>query len=335
MAIKAERRIQLGIETVKGTEVGATVIYRGTGVPKDDRVITRPDEDIGLSAPTDRSYTSQLASSFQFEDAPMTFQQAPYIFACGIENIVTGVADAGVAASGLIYQYDFPTTTARIIKSATLEGGDNQQEEQSLYNFVKSFNISGNPGEALMIGANWMGRTLAPGTFTAALAIPTVEEILFNKGSVYIDASSGTVGTTNKSNTLVGMNFQCDTGWDAVQTADGENYFSFEKFTRENMNLSLDLTFEHDGTSVAEKAAWRAETVRLLQLKFLGSALTTAGSAYTYFTFIMNFAGKWGSFDALTDNNGNDIVKGTFLPGYNSTDALFAQLIVVNQTAAL
>jgi len=333
MAIKAERKIQFGLEATKGTEVDATQIYRGTGVPKDNLTVERPVEDIGLAGPSDRSYVPQVEAGFTFDPAPATFEQIPFIFACAIENTTTGAADG--AGDGKIYQFDFSDTAARTIKTMTLEGGDDQQEEQMLYSFVRSFSITGNPGEALMIGAEWVGRQLATGTFTAALSIPTVEEILFNKGALYIDASGGTVGSTQKSNTLVGLNLTCDTGYEPIYTADGEKYFSFEKYSREAHNLSLDLTFEHDGTSVAEKAAWRAETVRLIQLKFLGTAFGTGGTTYSNLTFIMNFAGKWSTFDALSDNNGNDIVRGTFIPGYNATDALYAQFIVVNEDAAL
>jgi len=95
------------------------------------------------------------------------------------------------------------------------------------------------------------------------------------------------------------------------------------------------VTFEHDATSAAEKVAWRAGTTRQLRLRWLGTALTTAGSGYTYKTLIVDMAGKWEKFDKLAEQDGNDIVTGTFRARYNSTAALFCELVVVNELASL
>jgi hypothetical protein len=99
--------------------------------------------------------------------------------------------------------------------------------------------------------------------------------------------------------------------------------------------VTIDVTFEHNASAVAEKANWRAETVRLLQLKWEGSTVATPGTTYSVHTLIVNLAGKWESFDALSDQDGNDIVTGTFRGKYSSTDSLFGQFIVVNELTAL
>jgi hypothetical protein len=68
-------------------------------------------------------------------------------------------------------------------------------------------------------------------------------------------------------------------------------------------------------------------------LKFEGNALTTSGT-FTYKTLIIDLAGTWESFDSIGDMNGNDIVTGTFRAGYDATAAKFAEIKVVNETAA-
>ena len=332
MSIKAYRKIQLGIETTAGTETDATVLWRGLGVPDDQLEFKWVDEDIGFVSAHDRSYISKLGGGLDMESTPVTFQQFPYILNSGVKTVTATTEATG---SDYIWTYAFPTTSTNTIKTCTIEGGDDQQEEQMLYAFVKSFKVTGNPDEALMMSATWVGRSLAPGTFTSSVAIPTVQSALFNKGKLYIDEPAGTMGTTLKSNTLIGMDLTCDTGWTAVQTADGELYFSFLKHTREAMSLMCNITFEHDATAVAEKAAWRAQTGRQIRLSFTGNALTSVGTTYSNYTINFDLCGAWEKFDKIADKNGNDIVTGTFRAAYDNTAADFATITVVNETATL
>jgi hypothetical protein len=90
--------------------------------------------------------------------------------------------------------------------------------------------------------------------------------------------------------------------------------------------IMLSITFEHDGTSVAEKAAWRAGTARSIKLLWEGS---------TGKSLDVRMVGKWDNFEALGEQDGNDIVTGNFRARYNSTAAGFFTAIVQNSLAAL
>lgn len=169
-------------------------------------------------------------------------------------------------------------------------------------------------------------------TFTS-IALPTVEEILFQKGKLYIDAVGGTLGATQKSNTFLGMQVKITTGWAAVFTGDGNLYYSFIKNV--NPGMTVDITFEHDGSATAEKAFARNRTSRQIRLLFEGSALAAPGTGYTYKSLIIDAAGTWDKFTPLDEQNGNDIVKGSFRAAFNSTANLFAVITVVNELASL
>lgn len=329
--IKKLRRIQLGLETAAGTAVAATAIWRGVGTIEDQLEMVFPEEDVGYLSGVDRAYIPKVLAALSMEDIEATFEQLPYILSAGVQNTVSGSTDTG--GSGKIYSYVMATTAAQTLKTYTLEGGDDQQEEEFAYGFVESFKLSGKGGEALMMSAEWKGRQVAPSTFTAAPSLPAVEEILFSKGNLFIDTAGGTIGATTKSNTLMGMEIEVSTGIVPVFAGDGNLYFSFTKMA--SPEVTLNITFEHDATSVAEKAAWRAGTTRQIRLKWLGTALTTAGSGYTYKTLIVDMAGKWEKFEKLAEQDGNDIVTGTFRARYNSTAALFYKMIVVNELASL
>jgi hypothetical protein len=263
------------------------------------------------------------------DSVPATFQHLPYIFEAGIKTVNTGATDTG--GSGKIYAYAMPTTSPNTIRTFTLEGGDNQQEEEAEYCFVESFKLSGKPKEAWVVSADWVGRQVATGSFTASLTPVAVEEILFGKSVLYIDGT--TLGLTPVTQTLLGADVSAKTGWQAVFSGDGSLYFSFAKCTEPE--VMLDITFEHDTSSVAEKAACVAKTRRLIRIKVSGSALTTAGSGYTYKTMQLDFGGKWEKFAKIGESNGNDIVTGTFRCRPSTTDTTYFTPTVVNETAVL
>jgi hypothetical protein len=334
MTSKSTRFIQGGLETTKGTEADATWLWRGTGVFDDQLTLEAPPEDIGYYVNTDRTYIPKTLGQLNFDSVPATFQQLPYLFAAGVENITSGVLDG--AGSDYIYQYDFPVTSAPTIKTYTLEMGNSVQEYQMLYSFVRSFSLTGAPGEALMCSSTWNGRQIATGTKTAAVGVPSVEEILFSKGKLYIDDVSGTIGSTQVSSAFYGMDFTVDTGWFPLFTADGNIYFTEESYNRDNLNVNLGITFQFASDAVNQSAAWRAETAKQIRVIFEGSAFTAAGTDYSNHTLILDLAGYWDRFEPMTDADGNDIIDGNFRVAYNATaDVSFGQIKVVNELSAL
>lgn len=329
--IRSLRKIQLGVETTPGTAVAATTIWRGKGTLEDKREVVFPEEDIGLISGADRQYTAKLLGGLEMESVPATFEQLPYILAAGVKNVVTGTADG--SGSGKIYTYTFSTTTPNDIKTYTIEGGDNQAAEKMEYAFVESFRLSGKAGEALMMSASWLGRQITSSSFTSSLSLPTVEEILFSKGKLYIDAIGGTIGTTLQSNTFLGMELSVKTGFVPVFTGEGNLYFTFHKLTEPE--VTVDITFEHDSVGTARKTDWGAGTARLVRMNFEGSSLTTGGTTYQKKTLRIDFAAKVEKVSKLDEQDGNDILKVTFRPRYNATAAKFAEIVVVNELASL
>lgn len=328
---RALRYIQLGGEATPGTAVAATTIWRGGGAIEEERDTQFPPEDVGIAGGADRSYVDFIGGTLAMDSTPVTFEQLPYILAAGVKSVTTGSADG--AGSGKIYAYPLSTTSANTLKTYTIEGGDDQQEEEMEYSFVESFKLDGKAKEAWMMSATWRGRQITASTKTGSLGIPAVEEALFQKTSIYIDTAGGTLGTTLKSSTLIAASLSVTTGFQARWTADGNLYFALPVLGMPA--AELDVTFLYDSTATAEKANWRSGTARQIRLNVIGSALTTAGTSYTNKTVNIDLAGRWISFDKLGEDNGNDIVTGKFRARYNSTAALFAAITVVNSNSTL
>ena len=328
--VKALRSIQMGVETTAGTEADATTIWRGTGAIEDEQEVTFPEEDVGYLSGLDRTYIAKLGGTLEFESVPATFEQVSYLLNMGIASGSTAADGSG---SGVIWTHTAATTQGATFDTYTLEMGDNQQFEVLTYGMAEELAFEGKAGEALMMGATIRGQQPANTTKTASLSVPSVEDVLFSKGKLYIDAVGGTMGTTQVTNSWLSMSMTIDTGRRAVWTADGNLYFSFDKQVMPE--IVTEVTFEHDSFAVAAKTDARAQEARQLRMEWEGTAFTTAGTAYTYKTFRMDQVAKVESFTAIEDEDGNDIITATFRARYNDTAAKFFEALVVNTLSDL
>jgi len=331
--IKALRKIQFGKETTMGTAVVCSTIWRGEGLLVDDRVIEMPAEDIGAYEGYGRAYVPKLHATLTLDETPATFEQLPLLLEGAIKAVTTGVTDTG--GSGKVYAYPAPSTAANTILTYTIEGGDNQRADEMEYSHVGSFSLSGAKGEAVMMSGELRGRQATDAEFTGTATLPTVEEILFQKGELYIDAT--TIGTTQKTQTWLGFSLEWPSGWKEVFTGDGNLYFTkLEYVGHKDDPITGELVLEHDSVAEAEIAAARAQTARLIRMLFQGTALTTAGSAYTYKTLNIDLAVKYTSVPEVGDEDGDDIVTLPFQVIWASAaapSALGAVVTVVNQAA--
>jgi len=326
---KALRKIQWGDEATAGTPVAASAIWRGMGVIKDEREVVFPEEDVGILPGTTRSYLASQWTQLDLSSVEATFEQLPYIFEAGI---ATETPTQDGTGSGYVYNYVASTTSQNTIRTYTIEGGDDQQAEEFDYAYVSDFTLSGDGQGALMVEATWMGRETTNTTFTAAIGLPTVEEIRVNDASLYIDNSGGTVGSTAVSSTLKGLTLTVDTGHQHYWAVDGTLDFSATKDV--GAEIVLEMQYEHNASAVTEKAKYRDQSIRLVRLDFEGSSLATSGT-YSKKTLRIDLAGVYEDWSVLEDEDGNDYVTATLRCRYSSADTLFADFTVVNELSAL
>lgn len=327
-------KVQIGKESTKGTAVAATTIWRGpAGKISDDRTIHFPEENIGNIPGKDRTTTPKLDASVPFPETEATFEQLGYILGSAIQA-ESGVQDG--AGTGYVYTFDPPVDSApalSYINSRTIETGDSQQAEEMEYAIVQDLTIRGRMGYPVMVSANWFGRQAAQSTFTGALSLPTVEEILASKGKLYIDDEGGTIGSTQIAGELLEWEFNYTSGWIPRHNGDGQLYFTKAKFTKPVARLNL--VFEHETAAIAEKEDWRSENARLMRILIEGSALGTPGTTYTYKTFQIDAAGKFETFDPFQESEGLSTIAGSVRIQDNDTADLYLQLLLVNELTAL
>lgn len=327
------RKIQLGAEVTPGTEVAATAVWRGLGVINDETEVKNAEEHVGLGVGPVRPYIGQYMASVNMPDAEATFEQLPLILSASFDD-VAGVQDG--VGTGYVYTYPFWTTTKPTVQTYTVEMGNDQQEEQMLFGFVTDFTLSGQSGEGVMLSANWRGRRVQPGTFTGAVSLISVEEILFSNGALYIDDIGGTVGTTAITDTLLSWSFQFTSGIKTFLTTDGGLEFNGIDYTRQS--ATLEMTFKHNASAVAEIAKFRGTAgqpdPRLIRVQYTGSALGTP-STETNKRLTIDLAGLYETVSPLEDDDDNDVRTFTFKAGYHETPGYMGTVVVVNELSAL
>lgn len=332
--ISAFTKLQMGVEaSAGGTTDAPTTIWVGTkGTLKDNLNVVFPNPVVGVLGGTTRSYIPKTGSEIMLE-GELTFEQAGYLFNSAFYH-TTPTTDAGSAQirTWSVQALSTDPIATTDLDTMVFEAGDNQQAETARYGFCRDLTISGRAGEALQLTSTWEARAAAPTTFTSGLTVPSVETILFSTGYLYIDPSTDTPGTTAKSDTLLDMSLKITTGWHAVDAKSNRTDFSFTK--RTNDEIMLDLTFEHDATSVSEKAFWRSQSERVIRLTFLGTALSTTDT-YDTKALVIDLYGKWVSFDVLSETDGNNTVKGTFKVAYSTVVGKKMDIVLVNELATL
>lgn len=166
------------------------------------------------------------------------------------------------------------------------------------------------------------------------VAVPAVNEMLFQKTKFYIDAVGGTIGATQIANSIIEATYNITTGWKAQEAADGYLYFSFADFVGAAMTVNFKML--HNITTQAERAYWRSDTPRQIRALIEGDALGTAGDTYSYKTQIIDMAGLYTGFTPPDeDDEGSNVYSVDFEAGYDATAALFASFVNVNELSAL
>ena len=239
-------RLQMGAETSAGTIHAATSRWRGNGKFTDDQIIKDRDDNVGIGVQIDSSYIPSKGATMNLSSRIATFEQLPYMFEMGCGAVApTGQGDITPTSYKQIYTPDV-TADGPTPATYTFEGGDAQQGYVFNYCFIKELKLSGVPQEAVKMEATLGAQYIAKQAFTAGLALPTEEEIEFQKGKIYMDAVGITqpIGHTPLTNTWLGFDLDFKPGLFELFTGDGNLGFSKPAYAK--ATLSGSFTIMHD-----------------------------------------------------------------------------------------
>lgn len=317
---------QSAAETTPGTAVTPTSIWRGIFPAfKDDRIRNTTEEDIGQLGQVGRIFDAFLGGSFSVPATPVTFEQVCYLFEAGINAV------APTGAGPYVRTYALPTgSTLNTPKTRTWVVGNKQvttDVKRLPYSFPTEIILEGKQKESWMMSSTWKAQKIENGTF-AVLTLPTtLDEAEFSNTKLYIDASGGTIGTTQINGVLQQAQIRIQTGIVSVDIGDGDLFFKYHKFKTPVVTFSYTLELETTSVVVNERTAYDNKAFRLVRLECAGAAARLMR---------LDFAAKYLSVGEYDEADDEDIVVPFEGQAFVSTaDNLWFTAAITNTLATL
>lgn len=318
---------QIGKETTWGTPVAGSAKVMGMQTDARLKAANRSAvyEDVrGSLAPGYLDGLEEIGGAGNF-NLIGTFEDIPYWL-----DAAFGLATPS-GTGPYVYAYTGFTTTYPTPRIMTVIDGSSQSGA-GIYRLegglVNSLTIEGKTGGPLMVSGDFIGQTVSVGTL-AALSDRTVEVIMGQPWTVYVDAAAGTIGTTQITTTAIAFKFSIDLNRTLVRSMDAliPDTWNQGKLAPEAAKLSL--TLRYNATSLAYMDALVPQTAtfeRQIRLK------TTSGTKI----FQLDFAGiVTEPPETRSDEDGVATMELEFTGKYNSALANYVAASVTNSVSAL
>jgi hypothetical protein len=326
-------QLQAALEATRGTDLAATRKVYAQFTPSYTRALMDfMDTSATLEGRRRVAYGREKAAGTALDIC--TYEDLAWWFQMGIKGGVTGVADAGTP---IAYTYTFtPTLATDDLKSATFEFGDSGNPYQISQMMVNSFTLrmdADNDSEpGWMIDVELIGRDYTSTTFTAALTDRATEVILARGTKLYIDNAGGTIGTTQKTGSLIKCSITVNNNIHFKAFAEDVTYVAANKVGRGARTLDAQFSFEFDSDTEFTKYRTAAGAQRLIRLEQSGSEIHTSSSVLKRFRFDMY--GYWNSW-SRSDREGNLTADFGFAGFYDVTAAKTFTAEIVNALITL
>jgi len=326
---------QWGLETnaTHGTAVAATskiAVADVVWTPIDE--MYRPNLARGLILPHSGQETPvRRGSTFKVTDQPVVFDQLQHWCAMAIAGNVSGVLTGGDH-----YLYTFTRNPAAdpdpdsFTFERRLSDGTNFVDLEWRYCMLSMLGFSFEQGQALKFSAEGFARRVQSSTLTASLPFPSTNIANIQAapgGTLSIDSTWATIGTTLISGQVRSAKFNFKTGLKPVILIDGRTDLDFSQHVVDGNEVGMTLDIEVLLTKAqfdAQKTAAEAGTLRAVRLE-LAQESTRNIQIDGLFKF------EAASFFEVGDADGQ--VAGTFKL-VESTDGTNLLRIKVNNTAA-
>lgn len=310
------------------SSIAATTIWRGVfGGFDDTRERQTTEEDVGTMAAAARTSDTKIMAAVPMPETTLTYEQVLHV----LEASMGQVSPVG-SSPPYTYTYSVPlSSTPPTIRPYTLRIGNVLVPSDVKIVpgcWVQEWTMSGEAGGFWTVQATWQGQRGINGSFTPSIALPPVEDAVFSNTSLYIDASGGTIGTTQITGVLIGATIKYTSAIEWVPPGDGTLYPTRIKIGRPRVTYTLKLELQEDGgvSRVAQqRAAFENNTLQLLRLRCPGT-----NGRYIQWDMACRHDSV-GAYEKTGETNTAVTIEGH--ADYSATDALMFEVAVANQLA--
>lgn len=278
--------IQYGLEVTPGTAVAADKKLTSLSI------VPTPEIEIPFFRPFGNKFNtvSQLGKDYTTAalSGQATYNEIGVVLAAGLATpTTTGPASTYYTHAGEI-DSDGPDT----LSAMTVEMGSPVQAERFTYGLVSSFSLDFDR-DGVRVGGAMIGQELETGiTLTGSPTELALVPIMGGQGSVYVDTTSGGLGTTKLGRVLKGT-FTFGDRLNALWVVDAAQP-SFVAHVESPPTATFKMMIEADAAGMAFLANARAGDTRFIRVSFVGTG--------TY-SLRFDMAAKLGKPDAFADDN--------------------------------
>ena len=290
-AIKGLRRVQIGVETTRGTPVAAT--RRMFLTEGELRIIQEAeeynDEIQGTLARAASKPTIWREHTEADLTMPLDFDQILLALEAGMKGGITPTQPGGAGPAEL-WTYTPSVTADPAPKAFTLEwathDGTNEESDESSYGIVTGFEITAGDDGLSQLVINVEARKAKASASTAALAVPTtLERVPVGLWTLFNDTTWGGLGGTQITEQISNIKITWGDFIRPERYHDGRADLDFSKYEYSAGRL-LDVTFDvisdpNSGFLPDERVKKSAGDLVFVRLEALGSAFAAPDGAFT------------------------------------------------------
>jgi hypothetical protein len=272
--VRRLKRVQAGLETVRGTAVAATRrLYGEYTLSVNQDILELPDDD-GTFWGGDAVSAGDAEATISVS-ANITYEDLPWWMMLALDGAITPVAGTG---SPLPYTWTAtPEAETDNLKTATLEYGWTGRIMKAAGVHVRTMTISSarDDSPVMQMTAELGCSEITTGTFTAAIPQRTRENVLARGADLYIDEPGGTLGTTAVLNKYRSFSFTINNNPDYKRFGES-GLWPAADFGRGQQVVTVEVVLE--ASDDVETAKQRLTTARKIRLQQEGSIINGAGN---------------------------------------------------------
>ncbi|HXG36520.1 MAG TPA: hypothetical protein VNL15_06100 [Dehalococcoidia bacterium] len=326
-------KLQVGIESVKGTLVAATRVINGEHRFSEEQDFYRSANAIGVRANVGGAGVITRKGCMLEVASELTAEEILWPLLTGIRGAVTPTG----AGADKTWTFTPQLTTAVLtIDSATLEfvradGVTNHYYGEAGYGMTSSFKIDWAFNEVAKLAWSMFARARQTGTPTAALSpYASREELVSPLLAVYQDTTWAGLGTTQLTGIIRSASFECTTGLAPDYTLDARADKDMVQHKVSSLKATLSLVMEFDATAASRFANYRANDIVFIRLKNTGSVVGAANK-----TVQIDGAYRFTATPEFSADGEQVLMTASLESVYDSTSTKTLEFVVINALAAV
>jgi hypothetical protein len=289
------QQVQVGLEGAgtPGVAVAASKLLTSMDIQPDAQI------NVDFFRPQGNKYPTVAAAGKDLTTARVvgkpTYTEMAYLLS-GLFGaaVITGPNGDGAYT----HVYSPAASAADAFSTLTVQRGSAVQAEQFTYGLFTDLGLVFDRDTANLTGA-MVGQAQTTGiTLTATPTAIALVPMLPKQFDVWVDTTSGTLGTTKLGRLLQG-NLQFSGKYNPLWVVDSSQT-SFVQVVEQSPNARFRLLVEADAAGMAYLAITRAGSTRFVRIRGTGPLIAGASS----YTWTLDMAVKLGNPDAYEDSNG-------------------------------